>query len=289
MRKFSVITVCLNAENVITETITSVLNQTSKNIEYIVKDGGSKDKTVSIAESYRAAFADKGIPYRILTDPDGGIYEGMNQAIQQTQGQWLVFMNAGDSFANEYVLEKVENSGTLEGADIVYGDRILKNGKRFLYQKPLPLECIRYWFPFGHQSTFTRRELFKENLYSTNYRIASDYRFYLQMYQKGKRFIYVPMAICFFDMSGISLHNDELVYEEMLQILEEMPVRDEEAIQKLKQKQQIMRQNARKKQKHVFLRRFIPKRLRDKRWEWKRRKAGWKTEEEFFGQKKDNP
>lgn len=285
MIQFAIITVCLNAENCIRDTIQSVINQTSSNFEYIIKDGISTDETINIAKSFTAAFAERGITYRIISQKDTGIYDAMNQAIQESHGEWLLFMNAGDRFASNFILESVSESGCMENADIVYGDRILRKGDLFFYQKARELENMRYKFPFGHQSTFTSRGLFKENLYSTRYKINSDYKFYLQMYNDGKRFCYFPVAISIYDTSGIS-SNWELTLPEVIQVLEEMPVRDEEAI-KIKKYELETRKN---RKNHVLNRiwRCFPQTLRDKRRQYKLKKAGWKTEEEMFGEKKDN-
>lgn len=124
MIRFTIITICLNMEKEIGKTIDSVLHQTCTDFEYIIKDGISKDRTVGIAESYAPAFAERGIPYRILVQPDKGIYDAMNQATCEAQGEWVLYMNAGDMFASSDVLRMAEQSGKLETADIVYGDRI---------------------------------------------------------------------------------------------------------------------------------------------------------------------
>lgn len=285
MPVFSIITVCLNAEQCIRETIQSVLNQTCTSFEYIIKDGLSSDKTVSIAQSFSAAFAERGISYRIISRKDSGIYDAMNQAIQETKGEWINFMNAGDQLADKAILDRVIESGCMEKADIVYGDRILRKGELFYYQKARALENMWYLFPFGHQSTLTSRKLFKNNLYSTRYKINSDYKFYLQMYREGKEFFYFPAAVSIYDTTGIS-SNWEMTLTEVIQVLEEMPVRDEKAIQIKKQELEF-----RKKQEKSIIRRIwecVPQNLRQKRWKLKLKKAGWKTKEEFFEEKKDN-
>ncbi|MGN0715103.1 MAG: glycosyltransferase family 2 protein [Anaerovoracaceae bacterium] len=285
MIKYTIITICLNMEEEIGNTITSVLNQTCTDYEYLIKDGLSQDRTVDIAESFAPAFAEKDIPFRIISGPDSGIYDAMNRAVREAQGEWVIFMNAGDRFADKTVLEKVDKSGCLEEADIVYGDRILQNQKWFCYQKAYPLEKIRFGLPFCHQSTFTRKELFDHNVYSLKYRICSAFHFYLQLYREGKKFVYFPAAISIFDTNGVS-SNWKQNYQDKIQILEDMPVRDEEAIQRLKE---TLSQKYRQEFMHQHLWKYVPEKLRMKRRERMRKKAGWKTEEEFFGAKKENP
>lgn len=285
MKKFSIITICLNMEDEIGETITSVLDQTCTDYEYIIKDGLSQDRTVSIAESFEPAFAEKGVSFCILSAPDSGIYDAMNQAVRASHGEWVVFMNAGDKFADKSVLEQVYKSGCLEEADVVYGDRLLKDQEFLCYQKAYELEKIRFGLPFCHQSSFTKRKLFDNNAYSLKYRICSAFHFYLQLYREGKRFAYFPIAISIFQVNGTS-SNWMLNYQDKIQILEDMPPRDEEAIQSLKNK---VKQMKRSSFLHQYLWRFVPQSLREKRRVIMKRKAGWKTEEEFFGQKKENP
>lgn len=285
MIKFTIITICLNNENEIENTIASVYNQTCTDFEYLIKDGISQDRTVNIAESFAPAFAEKSIPFRIISQADSGIYDAMNQAVREAQGEWVIFMNAGDRFADESVLEQVAKSNCLEGADVVYGDTILREQELFCYQKASPLEVIRMELPFCHQSAFTRKALFDNNAYSLQYRICSDHRFYLQLYREGGKFVYFPEAISIYDVNGIS-SNWMLSYQETIKILEELPVRDEEAIRRRKEKKMTA---DRRTFMHQHLWKYVPKKLREKRRELMRKKAGWKTEEEMFGQKKDNP
>lgn len=284
MVHFSIITVCLNAEQCIRETIQSVLNQTCTSFEYIIKDGLSSDKTVSIAQSFSAAFAERGISYRIFSRTDTGIYDAMNQAIQETKGEWINFMNAGDRFATPTILDQVERDPHFCEADIVYGDFIRQNQQLFQYSKALDLEYFRLGLPFSHQSCFTKRDLFENRKYSTKLVVNSDYLFYSECYKEKKRFIYVPISISIIDANGIS-SNWRLTYPERLDLLEKMPVRDEEAIRSLKK---VISRQKRQEFMHKHLWQFIPKSLRVKRREMMRKKAGWKTAEEFFGNKKDN-
>lgn len=287
MIRFSIITICLNAEDEIGGTIASVLSQTCTEYEYLIKDGVSRDGTVSIAESFAPAFDEKGIPFRVISQPDSGIYDAMNQAILEAQGEWVILMNAGDRFANQTVLERVEKSGCLERADVVYGDLILQNGELFRYKKAGALESIRFALPFGHQSTLTSRALFANQLYSTAYKICGDHHFYLKMYLEGKRFVHFPEAISIFDIHGISASWKPALLE-TIRIQEEMPVRDEEAIRKLKDELEARTREEERGRLVRYLMKFVPKSLKMKRWELKRKRDGWKSEAEFFGEKKDD-
>ena len=180
--------------------------------------------------------------------------------------------------ADKNVLSLVEKSGYLETADIIYGDRICRDDKWCCYRKAYALEEMRVGLPFCHQSVFTKRELFEKTEYSLKYKICSAYRFYLQMYREGKKFAYIPKALSIYDVNGVS-SNWKLSYQDKIKILEEMPDRYEEAIQRVKNK---LRVKYREEFIHQHLWKYIPKKLRMKRRELMRKKAGWKIVEDFL-------
>lgn len=279
MLRFTVITICMNEERNIDATIRSVLAQTYIGYEYIIKDGLSKDRTVEIAQLYASAFAEKGIPYRIISQSDQGIYDAMNQAVQEAHGEWVLFMNAGDLLADASVLQRVNGETCMDEADIVYGDTIDRVDDLYLYAKARDLNGMRFEMNFCHQSCFTRREQLKANPFSLEYRICSDNHFYLYRYQEGKKFCHIPVTVSVYDRSGIS-SNAKLRTQEMISILEKNPVRDEEAIIFMKNRMEsICHANL----MHRILWRFIPERIRTMRRLRRKRKQGWKTAEEMFG------
>ena len=100
--KLSIITVCYNAEKVIEDTILSVLGQTYQDIEYILVDGGSQDKTLQIIEKYSQ---DERVRY--ISEPDEGIYDAMNKGGSLATGDYIQFLNAGDFLVNATVIEDV--------------------------------------------------------------------------------------------------------------------------------------------------------------------------------------
>lgn len=110
----SIITVVFNAEAVLERTIKSVINQTSKDFEYILIDGKSTDNTISIINNYREHFT------HIISEPDKGLYDAMNKGIDLAKGQFLWFLNAGDEIAENSVIEKL--IPYLNSNDIVYSD-----------------------------------------------------------------------------------------------------------------------------------------------------------------------
>jgi len=119
--KLSIITVNLNNAEGLRKTIESVVTQTFTDFEYIIIDGGSTDGSVEIIKLY----ADK-ITYWV-SEPDKGIYNGMNKGIMVAKGEYCQFLNSGDWLVNENVLKEV-----FADVDIVYGDLKIPNGNFFI-------------------------------------------------------------------------------------------------------------------------------------------------------------
>lgn len=205
----SVVTVCFNAVNEIERTIISVLNQTYTDIEYIVIDGGSTDGTKDIIHKYQHRIA------RYISEPDKGIYDAMNKGIDLATGEWINFMNAGDCFVSENVIANV--APALQGGhDIVFGNTIMVNGRHMKLSKG-QLNPDR--FPkIGHQSSFVKTSLMKENHYNTRYIISADFDFLYKMYKEGKDFFYIDTEVVLYNMDGMSSNHRELLYREHCEI-----------------------------------------------------------------------
>lgn len=280
--KFSIITVCLNAEKEIGATIQSIVDQTDTEFEYLIKDGGSKDGTVHLAESFRPTFEKRGIPYRILSESDKGIYDAMNQAVREARGKWLIFMNAGDLMARADVLQSVKDSGALIDSDVVYGDTIVCDQEWYMLKKGNPVDTIRNSIPFFHQSVFTRKELFAQGGYSLQYRICSDYLFYLQRYLEGNRFVYLPLTISIFDKQGVS-SNGKLATQERIRLHEELGVADAQTLPALRKR---LKHIERQEFIHRHITRFLPEQLLIRRRVRRKIAEGWKRREAFEEQTK---
>lgn len=107
----TVVTVCFNAENVIEETLQSILEQTYKSLEYIIIDGNSKDNTCHIIKKYKPLFITKGVLFKFISEKDNGIYDAMNKGIRQATGKWINFMTVGvqnlsPAFMKKFLTEK---------------------------------------------------------------------------------------------------------------------------------------------------------------------------------------
>jgi glycosyltransferase involved in cell wall biosynthesis len=209
----TVVTVVRNCEKMLEETILSVINQTYNNIEYIIIDGGSTDCTLDIIRKYE----DK-IDYWI-SEPDDGVYYAMNKGIDLATGDWLNFMNSGDSFYSKTVLQNVFETESMD-ADIIYGDtlRIYYFGPFIEKARPIN-DSMKKRMPFIHQSSFVKTKLMKKCKFDETYRICGDRQFFCDCYANNKKFIYYPLIIAVYDSKyGISSNNYLLVEYELARI-----------------------------------------------------------------------
>lgn len=209
-KKITVITVCYNAGNDIAITMNSVLNQTLSSIEYLIIDGASKDNTVDIANKALSKYPGKHV--KVFSGPDHGIYDAMNKGIKKATGEWLIFMNAGDVFVSDNVLEEF-NRYLSDDIDILRGnivriyDKFKAVSQGIISQDPTLMDMISG--SFHHQACLIRRALFmKYGLYSTDYRLCSDWKFFFDCvvlhHVKTK---YVNYTVAAFRMDGASSNN----------------------------------------------------------------------------------
>ena len=210
--KISVVTVCYNAADTIEKTMLSVLNQTYHDIEYIIIDGGSTDGTVEIIRKY----ADR-IAYWV-SEPDKGIYDAMNKGIKVATGEWINFMNAGDEFVDEGVIEKLFQNRTIDTVGVVFGDTLFihKSKQKIVKFGDDPHHKI---MPSCHQSIFCRRNLLVSNPFDLRYKIAADYNFFFQLKQRKVEFQYIQLVVAIYDATdGISSRNVWRTQKEMMTI-----------------------------------------------------------------------
>ncbi len=209
----SIITICYN-EKQIERTCESIVNQTWQNFEWIVVDGGSTDGTLDILNKYRDRID------ILISEADTGRYNAMNKGIKFAHGQYLNFMNGGDAFYNNHVLEKVFKDKE-QTADVLYGKECAIDGK-FLYICSFPKKLdITYWLKrtLNHQSSFFKKEIFeKYGLYNEDYHVAADKEKFIQFFKKKCVFQYIPNVIALFDLGGISSNNLLLTEKEKRQI-----------------------------------------------------------------------
>lgn len=200
--KISVVTVAYNSEEGIGRTIESVLGQTYQDIEYLIIDGKSSDRTVEIAEGYREALEARGIAFRIISEPDGGIYDAMNKGIRLAEGDVIGLLNSEDTYEPE-TLEAVAETFEQTDCELMFADiRIYRpDGSSFVKKaRQRKFQTSRDW---NHPTTFVRAEVYKANPF-LNKGIHDDYGFYLKMRRQNRRIVTVNKVLANFRMGGAS-------------------------------------------------------------------------------------
>jgi glycosyltransferase involved in cell wall biosynthesis len=206
----TVITVVYNDVASIGKTISNVINQTYKNIEYIVIDGGSSDGTVDVIRKYenRISFWS--------SEADRGIYDAMNKGVSRANGEWVIFLNAGDTFCHNGILSEI---GFNPEYDVIYGKTnvIHKNGNYVL--SPRPVKYLSKRMIFCHQSVFVKRNLLLAYPFDLKYKIASDYNLFYTLYTHNCKFQQEDRCIADFDAEeGVSARSAVRLLKENLSI-----------------------------------------------------------------------
>lgn len=179
--KISIITVCYNSEATIGDTIASVLAQTHPDVEYILVDGASKDRTMAIVDGYRGSI------HTVISEPDKGIYDAMNKGIRAATGDLVGILNSDDFYENVDVLATVAAEFAAHPTtDIMFGDvvfvhpdNLTKVRRRYSAGHFAPWKLRFGWMP-PHPGTFVRRDLYARGLYRTDFKIAADYEMFVR-------------------------------------------------------------------------------------------------------------
>lgn len=195
---FSIITCTYNAESVLQRTLDSVLEQTYSHVEHIIVDGASTDATLNMVEAYRqkSDAEDWCHEVRVKSEPDRGLYDAMNKGIQRATGQYVLFLNAGDTFPSADTLELVAES-VGEGEEppaVLYGDTdVVDNDGHFLRHRRLSPPRRLTWRSFRkgmlvcHQAFYARTDLAKVTPYDLHYRFSADVDWCIRIMRLARR------------------------------------------------------------------------------------------------------
>ena len=213
--KITVITIAFNEEKNIAKTVESVLSQTSSDFEYIICDGNSADKTVEIARSYGDEFAKKGVKFTVNSERDKGIYDGMNKGIELAFGDYIYFLNAGDWFYSDDIIESVVNAASSNSEpDFLYGDVAMVERGVVTVSKGDD-NSLAEGMSISHQAVFSSTELMKQNKFKLEYKIAADYDFLLSQKLQEKSFVNINATVAYFATDGLSTQNlDKCIAEQ---------------------------------------------------------------------------
>ena len=192
--KISIVTVAYNCREVIERTILSVVHQDYDNFEYVVIDGGSNDGTVNIIRQYEQYMAFWS------SERDRGIYDAMNKSLAHVTGDWVIFMNAGDTFAADDVLTQVFVPNRWENVGVVYGDiNQFYEGMGSFVRRYNGMKASEVPLNICHQACFTRSEVLNRYGFDLTFRICADADSFLRMSKEGIVFEYVPVVVANFD------------------------------------------------------------------------------------------
>lgn len=208
--KISVITVAYNSESTIQDTISSVLSQTYPDIEYIVVDGNSSDKTMQIVQSFASSF---GTRMKWISEKDKGLYDAMNKGIQMATGDVIGIINSDDFYHRNDIIEKVADAFQQNReTEAVFGDVVfvhpdkLDKTVRYYSASVFRPKMFRFGFMPPHPSFFTYKRNFEQfGYYQTDYKIAADYELLIRfLYTKRLKYKYLPVDFLKMRMGGKS-------------------------------------------------------------------------------------
>lgn len=215
--KISIVTITLNDIANLEKTASSIINQTYKNIEWIIKDGNSSDGTKDYVD--KLIKSQNYIIY--INKKDSSLYDAMNQAFPLISGTYVLFLNSGDIFFSNDTLEKVVMSlNGKQDFDFVYGDNIDEeaNGLK-IYKRARTLDYLRHSIPTSHQAIFYNSAVINNYRYSTEFKVCSDYAFTAKIYYDGNSsYLKLPFPICLFSLGGVSQTNRKTLLIEGYQI-----------------------------------------------------------------------
>lgn len=209
----SIITVCFNSEKTIAKTLDSVLSQIYTNIEYILVDGKSTDKTIDIIKQYEPLFIAKNIKYRWVSESDHGLYDAMNKGIDMVTGEWVGIINSDDYYAGLNVIDNVVNKIN-QNPDVsaLYADlhyvsqdsnaKIIRNWKSGDFNK----RKFYFGWMIPHPTLFLKRDVYKQvGKFNLSLKLAADYELILRVFLKNNiSVVYLPMTTVKMVIGGVS-------------------------------------------------------------------------------------
>lgn len=194
---FSIVTITRDNLDGLKRTECSLAAQSLRGFEWIVIDGDSNDGT----KDYLAT-----LDVLAISEPDRGIYDAMNKGIDRAHGDYLLFLNAGDTLADADILATLARAAS-DAPDFIYGDALETNG---LYKKARDHAHIDWGMFTHHQAMLYRRERIGALRYDPMLKIAADYGFTAAFLRAAQNIHYIPCAICVFEDGGVSQTNRRL-------------------------------------------------------------------------------
>ncbi len=216
--KVTMVTVTYNAQEYLEKTFQSVIEQDYPNTEYIIIDGASTDKTLNLIKKY-----ENYIDYWI-SEQDDGIYDAMNKGIEKATGEWINFMNAGDTFSSTNILKNVFEKETLKkNIDVLYGGvNIVDESYNFInHIKAKPMNTIWEGSYCNHQSLFIKTKIMKKYKFNLDYKLAAEKELFIKLFINKHKYKILNFPISNFVISENSFSTKHKIIDsiEMLYIL----------------------------------------------------------------------
>ena len=204
--KVTVVTVVKDQVDTIERTLRSVAGQDYPHLEYLVVDGLSTDGTLDVIRRYESSIT------QWVSGRDGGPYGGMNRGAAMATGDWIVFMNGGDVFADRSVLSDVFTRYDHASSDVLYGDGIVTGDGYHALERTDPVATLADGNGFSHQAAFVRTPLQQSFGFDVTEKVAADYDLFLRLRKAGKIFSHVDVVVCEFFLGGVStLSRDDTI------------------------------------------------------------------------------
>ncbi len=200
----SIITVLFNGEEYLEHATQNIANQIYTNIEYIIIDGGSTDKTIDIIKKY-----EENIDF-FISELDKGIYDAMNKGIKKAKGKYIGLLNSDDYYEPDAIEIITNKINTQPDFDFFFGNANIINEyiQKKKLQKSVNHKNIKKDFSIIHPTVFVKKETYtKYGLFDISYKIAADYELLLRFYKKNCKFLYINKTITNFRDGGMSYYN----------------------------------------------------------------------------------
>ena len=216
--KVSIIICVLNGEKYLKNTISSILNQSYANLELIIVDGGSLDKTIEIIHNFKSS------KIKFITEKDKGISDAFNKGIKLATGDFINFQGDGDGFIHENVLTEIFQNKTLKKDQIICGNikRIDKKGNILFttrLKENFRKTSLLFKMSLPHQGLFMPRSFFdKYGLFDLNTKFAMDYELLLRAYKSFPEVVIINSPIAYWRADGLGEGKTLKVLEEYLRI-----------------------------------------------------------------------
>lgn len=219
---FSIITVTYNAGKVLEETIQSVISQTYHQVEYLIIDGASKDNTMSIVNKYKDRI------HMVVSEPDQGLYDAMNKGVELVTGDYVCFLNAGDTFHENNTLQLIANSlnELKELPDVIYGETAIVDEKghfirmrRHAAPESLTWKSFKKGMLVCHQAFFAKSSIAINEPYDLSYRFSADFDWCIRIMKEAKVLHNTHQTIIDYLNEGMTTQNHKASLKERFNIM----------------------------------------------------------------------